>query len=139
MKALKTLIRLHKKQLDDLLKKINNLEEQKNQLELTLQKLEDEAARELEQYCGGQYAFMLEKYLKNAENRRQELFSRINKIKEQIQLLRNELHNKFAELKKFEIALQNYLNKEQKLLKAAETKFLDEFNTNQFTLKQAKE
>ena len=134
MKTLKTLIRLHQKQLDDLLKKINNLEEQKNNLSKTLQYLENQVTKELEEYCGGRYAFMLEKYLKNMENKKKQLIEHIENTDRQIQSLRSELHDKFAELKKFEIALQNHLKREQNLLKVAETKFLDEFNTNQFNL-----
>ena len=134
MKTLKILIRLHKKQLDDLLKKINNLEEQKNNLTKTLAFLEEQAKKELEEYYASQYAFMLEKYLQNFENKKKLLTEHINKTDKLIQTLRSELQDKFAELKKFEIALQNHLNKEQNLIKAAEIKSLDEFNTSQFNL-----
>jgi len=134
MKTLKTLIRLHKKQLDDLLKKINNLEEQKDNFTKTLRYLEDQAAKELEEHCGGQYAFMLEKYLENIEDKKKQLIDHIDNTDRQIQSLRIELYDKFTELKKFEIALENHLKREQNLLKITETKSLDEFNTNQFTL-----
>ena len=138
MKTLKTLIRLHKKQLDDLLKKINNLEEQKDNFTKTLRYLEDQATKELEEYCGGQYAFMLEKYLENIEDKKKQLINHIDNTDRQIQSLRIELYDKFTELKKFEIALENHLKREQNLLKAAETKSLDEFNTNQFTLNSSR-
>jgi flagellar export protein FliJ len=132
VKSLKTLIKLHKKELDDLLSRINALENQKDELCLFLQNLEVEATRELEYYAGTEYAFMLGKYLENVEINRKHLISQITQVTGQIKLLRNQLHDKFAELKKFEIALQNRLNKEQNEIKKAETKLLDEINTNKF-------
>ena len=138
MKTLKTLIRLHKKQLDDLLKKINNLEEQKDNFTKTLRYLEEQAAKELEEYCGGQYAFMLEKYLENMEDKKKQLMEHIYNTDRQIQSLRIELYDRFAELKKFEIALENHLKREWELLKTAEIKSLDEFNTNQFNLNSSR-
>ena len=65
MKTLKILIRLHKKQLDDLLKKINNLEEQKNNLTKTLAFLEEQAKKE--------HLIQLNKLIENLQKENKEL------------------------------------------------------------------
>jgi flagellar FliJ protein len=134
MKTLKILIRLHKKQLDDLLRKINKLEEQKDNLAKTLSYLEEQAKKELEEYYDSPYAFMLEKYLQNFADTKKQLTESIGRIDKLIETLRHELQDKFAELKKFEIALAKERNKQQILIRAAETKSLDEFNVSKFNL-----
>ena len=132
MKTIKTLIKFHKKQLDNLLNSINALESQKNQLNLFLEDLNNQAKKESENYIGTEYAFMLDKYLANLQVSRKQLTTQITQLTCQIKLLRDQLHDKFAELKKFEIALQNRLIKEQMEVKKAETKFLDELNNKKY-------
>lgn len=128
MKSLKTLIKLHKQKLDDLLKQINNLEEKKSIHESSLKKLKTEILAELKKYMGTEYAFMLDNYMKSAEDREHKLKSEIEALREQITILREELASEFAELKKFEIALQNRVNIEKEIERKAEVKSLDEFN-----------
>ena len=129
MKSLKTLIKLHKQKLNDLLKQINNLEEKKNIHEASLKKLKIEILAELKKYMGTEYAFMLDNYMKSAEDRERKLKSEIKAFEEQIAILREELALEFAELKKFEIALQNRVSAEKEIERKAEVKSLDEFNT----------
>ena len=129
MKSLKTLIKLHKKKLDDLVKQINNLEEKKNIYETRLKKLQAEILIELKKYTGTEYAFMLDNYMKSAEGREQKFKEQIKEFEQQISVLRAELAEQFAELKKFEIALQNRINIEKEKERQAEVKNLDEFNS----------
>ena len=129
MKSLKTLIKLHKKKLDDLVKEINNLEEKKSAHEAKLKKLQAEILVELKKYLGTEYAFMLDNYIKSAEDREHKLKEQIKGFEEQIAVLRTELAEQFAELKKFEIALQNRINAEKEVERQAEVKDLDEFNS----------
>ena len=129
MKSLKTLIKLHKQKLDDLVKQINNLEAKKSICEASLKKLKAEILIELKKYMGTEYAFMLDNYMKSAEDREQKLESEIKALDEEIAVLREELALAFNELKKFEIALQNRINTEKELERKADVKELDEFNS----------
>jgi hypothetical protein len=129
MKSLRTLIKLHKQKLDDLVKQINNLEDLKRVHEASLKKLKSEILVELKKFMGTEYAFMLDNYMKSAEDREIKLKAEIKALDKEIAVLREELSEQFAELKKFEIALQNRINAEKEIERKAEVKSLDEFNS----------
>ncbi len=132
MKSLRTLIKLHKNQLDEMLVKMNKLEAKKQDLTMSLDKIIKEAQQEAEKYFKSPYAYMLDNYLQQAEENKQKLSEQIEQVNQDILVLYEQLHDKFAELKKFEIALQNRLSEQQNLLKKAELKILDELNTMKF-------
>jgi flagellar export protein FliJ len=129
MKSLKILIKLHKKKLDDLTKQINNLENRKDKLNISLKKLQEQILSELKKFMGTEYVFMLDNYMKSSEDKEQKLKTQIKQLEEQILGLRDQLAEQFAELKKFEIALENRLKAEQEVIRKSEVKALDEFNT----------
>lgn len=134
MKALHILIKLHKRQLDNLLISINALESKKNQLTISLQNFEAQAQKERAADLGSEYAFMLSRYLAVISNHQKQLTGQIAQVSYQIDLLRNQLQDKFAELKKLEIVQQNRLSHQRLCRNKAETKFLDELNTVKFVL-----
>jgi flagellar biosynthesis chaperone FliJ len=137
MKSLQTLIKLHKKKLDDLVTEINNLEKNKQNFINTLEHLKIEQRLEQEKYSGSEYAFMLDSYLKQSEIDKKRLSDQIKRLELDLQLLQPKLEKQFAELKKFELALEKRVKKEQEKLKVVETKMLDEFNTNKFASKNS--
>lgn len=66
MKTLTTLIKLHKNQLDKILRQIEHTESEKVRLELKKKAVEKEAEAEVQKYSTSQYAYMLERYLENS-------------------------------------------------------------------------
>jgi len=133
MKTLRTLIKLHKKQIDDLITEINDFDQQKDTLEQNLQNLLEQVNKEIAEFAAGDYAFMLDKFLTSSKHNEKKIKDKISKLIEHLESLREELYAQFSELKKYEIALQNRLLEEQEALKKYEMKILDEYNTNKFT------
>jgi flagellar export protein FliJ len=132
MKALKTLIKLNKNQLDKILRQIENVEAEKLRLELKKKRMEDEVEAEVQKYSASQYAYMLERYLENSRKMLQRIDAQILQTSLSIDKLRSALRDQYAELKKFEIALDNKKKLEATKLKKTEIKFVDEFNINKF-------
>jgi flagellar biosynthesis chaperone FliJ len=132
MKTLKTLIKLHKRDLDKTLREIRQFEEEKSQLELDKKKVEEESVAEAKNYSASKYAYMLDRYLQNSRKRMQRIDAQILRISLSIDKLRSVLREQYAELKKFEIALENKKKLEELKLKKIENKFVDEFNINKF-------
>jgi len=118
MKALKTLVKLHQKQLDDVLRQIGLAEKQKLEIEQALAKILTDAKREFESYNTTKYAFMLEQYMHHARFQEKSCKKEIAMLEYQIKILRDELFDKFTELKKLELVLE----RRQKAYKAMVTK-----------------
>ncbi|MEM6339098.1 MAG: hypothetical protein AAF673_04150 [Pseudomonadota bacterium] len=136
MKALKTLIKLNKNQLDKTLRQIDHAEKEKARLELKKKTVEEEAEAEVQKYSKSQYAYMLDIYLENSRKILRRLDAQILQTSLSIDKLRSVLRDQYAELKKFEIALDNKKKLEAAKLKKIEDKFVDEFNTNKFIFDQ---
>lgn len=132
MKALKTLIKLHKTQINSLTKAINAIENRRTSLIQELEDLKNAVQLECQKYIGTDYAFMLDKYLTNAEENQKQLNQQINELEQQIDILRNQLKEQFSELKKFEIILQNRIQEERDIDRSNEIKVLDELTTIKF-------
>ncbi len=136
MKALKTLIKLNKKQLDKTLRDIDRAESEKARLELRKKATEEEAETEAQKYSASQYAYMLDVYLQNSRKILQRIDAQILQTSLSIDKFRSILRDQYAELKKFEIALENKKKLEALKQKKIEGKFVDEFNTNKFIFDQ---
>lgn len=130
MKTLTTLIKLHKNQLDKILRQIEHAESEKVRLELKKKAVEEEA--EVQKYSISQYAYMLERYLENSRKLLQRIDVQILQASLSIDKLRSVLRDQYSELKKFEIALENKKKLEVIKFKKTENKFTDEFNVNKF-------
>lgn len=138
MKSLKTLIKLHKKTLDDLLHNINKLEQQRSNFIESLTNMRFQTEQELKQYSGSEYAFMLDKYLQTMQNNEKNLTVQLHQVEQQISSLRDDLHTQFTELKKFEIAYENRQKQERLAAEKLAVKSLDEFNNTRFILDKKK-
>lgn len=132
MKTLTTLIKLHKNQLDKILRQIEHAESEKVRLELKKKAVEEEAEAEVQKYSISQYAYMLERYLENSRKLLQRIDVQILQASLSIDKLRSVLRDQYSELKKFEIALENKKKLEVIKFKKTENKFTDEFNVNKF-------
>lgn len=132
MKTLTTLIKLHKNQLDKILRQIEHAESEKVRLELKKKAVEEEAETEVQKYSISQYAYMLERYLENSRKLLQRIDVQILQASLSIDKLRSVLRDQYSELKKFEIALENKKKLEVIKFKKTENKFTDEFNVNKF-------
>ena len=121
MKGLNTLIKLHKRTLDELRRKMAALENQKIQLLQASARLDEELASEIKtasktpelgQFFGG--------FSNRIKNRQLDIAREVAKLDKQIEALNSEIRDAFSELKKFEIALENAKLK----LKAAQERML---------------
>jgi flagellar protein FliJ len=137
MKGLATLIKLHKRTLDELRRKMGGLENQKSQLQALsarLQKeLEDEiklAAQQTDmaKFFGG--------FAKRIQKRQEDIATEIKSLDAQMDKLRAEIAVEFGELKKFEIAQENARKREEEELKRKDTILLDEIAAQQHRRKQ---
>jgi flagellar export protein FliJ len=136
MKTLTTLIKLHKNQLDKILRQIEHAESEKVRLELKKKAVEEEADAEVQKYSTSQYAYMLERYLENSRKLLQRIDVQILQASLSIDKLRSVLRDQYSELKKFEIALENKKKLEVIKFKKTENKFTDEFNISKFIYDQ---
>ena len=132
MKALKTLIKLNKNKLDNILRRLDYVESEKTRLEEKKLEIEADAEREIKKYSATPYAYMLDRYMQNSRKTMQRIDAQIQQYILEIEGLRQDLRDQYAELKKFEIALENKKKIELKKQRKMEAKDLDEFNINKF-------
>ena len=127
MKALKTLIRVQKNELDRIRKEMAPLETQRDgyiqRMEQLAADLEAEitAAAEMAEMRGffGDFSDAIKK-------KQKETIARIERVESQIQKLNLALSNKFADMKKYEIAYERHLEREAKQRALREQIELDE-------------
>lgn len=139
MKGLKTLIKLHKNNLDKTLKQVKYHETEKRRIETKKKHLEEEAKQEIEKYSSSQYAYMLNQYLQNIRNITKRLDAQILQTNSAIEKLQLMIREEYSELKKFEIALENRQKEEALKQRKIEEKLVDEYNINKFSLDTKKQ
>ena len=120
MKNLKTLIKLRKHSINEILKRISLLKQHKAILEERLINLVREMEMEANQFSATEYAFALDNYLVGAREQKQRYLHGVVTAEYKIQETQVVLHEEFGEMKKLEIALQNR-EKENELEKAFDT------------------
>lgn len=127
MKGLDTLIKLKKRDLDDIRRELGSLENQKQQLIDASQKLSEDLRREIEtagrqpemsQFFGG--------FSKRIKNRQEEIAQEVKNLDKKIEVIREQVREAFGELKKLEIAKQQKKQREEKEAQRKETIQLDE-------------
>lgn len=137
MKGLNTLIKLHKRKVDDLRRKMGLLEKQKSDLlrasERMQQELEDEmklasAQADMSQFFAG--------FSKRIQMRQAEIAKEVKVVDRQMDRLRDEISVEFGELKKFEITKENRLKEALAEEGRKETILLDEIASRQHHNKQ---
>ncbi|MCI5048755.1 MAG: hypothetical protein MRY32_00265 [Rickettsiales bacterium] len=127
MKALKTLIRVQKNELDQLRKEMIPLEDRRDGYIERMQQLADDlqneirAAEEMVEMSGffGDFSETIKK-------KQQETIARIERVEYQIQELNVKLSQRFADMKKYEIAYERHLEREAKQQALREQQELDE-------------
>ena len=128
MKNLKTLIKLRKHSINEIIKRIVTLQEHKANLEARLISLVREMESETERFSGTEYGFVLDGYLVGAREQKQKYLHGVVTAEMKIQETQVTLHDEFGEMKKLEIALQNR-EKEAAFEEAAlEARDIDELN-----------
>jgi flagellar export protein FliJ len=136
MKTLDTLIRLHKRTLDELRRNMAALENQKAQLRQAIQVLQKEMEKEIA-LAGEQpeMANFFGEFAKRIKNRQEVIYQEIAAIDAKISNLNNEIFAAFTELKKYEIARENAKLKAKAEENRKETLMLDEIAAQQFQKK----
>ena len=137
MKGLATLIKLHKRTLDELRRKIVSLENQKSQLQQASANLQEELEHEMRQakkqaelsgFFGG--------FATRIQKRQEEIAKEIRSLDQQMAKLNNEIVEAFAELKKFEIAQENAKRRADEEDRRKETITMDEIAGQQHRRKE---
>jgi len=140
MKGLTTLIKLHKRTLDELRRKMSTLENEKDQLQqasLNLRKeLENEMQvakkqAEMSGFFGG--------FAKRIQKRQEEIAEETRELDKKMAKLNDEIIEAFAELKKIEIALENAKRRAAEEERRKETVLMDEIAGQQFRQKKGEE
>lgn len=133
MQALETMIRLHKFQLDDKRRKLRELRDFSQQLQLSLQQLDVEVAREQEvadKYPDTQKTFTA--FKKMAAERKTSLLDSLLRLEQEIAGLTDEIADTFTELKRFEITKDDNTAKSRKTKQHAENEQMDELALGRF-------
>ncbi len=137
IKALKTLIRLHKRELDELRRKLGALESQKTQLLQVSLRLDEELSNEQERAASmPEMAAFMGSFAKRIRERKEQIAGEVKKLEAQLETLAAEIGVKFSEMKKYEIARDNWLAREREAVEKKEAAQLDEVALGQFIRKE---
>lgn len=137
MKGLSTLIKLSKRELDELRRKMVDLENQKEQLKLLTQKLNEDLTNEMKlatqvstmsQFFGG--------FSQRIKKRQEDIAAEIKALDKKMDKLRDEITAAFANLKKYEIAQENAKQRAKETANRKETIEFDDIAAMRFIRKQ---
>lgn len=132
MKSIATLIKLHKKNLDQIIMEKSKMEEELQHVTKQRDDLVEESKHEIKKYHGSEYADILSHYLKEFRSKCENLDSVISNYQQQISELELKLQNEFSELKKFELVQRQRLDQKLKKEQKQETADLDEMNIGKY-------
>lgn len=139
MQGLNTMIRLSKFQLDEKKRKLAELRDLLEQVQGSLNALEEEHQRERETAsASGQLDFMraYTDYRTAAEERKSNLLRSISEIEDEIQRITDDISEAFQELKRYEMTQEERLEKSRKTAQRREQASLDEFGLQAFRRKK---
>ncbi len=127
MKGLATLIKLHKRTLDDLRRRMSSLENQKSQLQLASANLQKELEHEM-QLAKKQVEMsgFFGDFAKRMQKRQDDIAQEIRSLDQQMKKLNEEITEAYGELKKFEIAQENAKHRADEEEQRKETILMDE-------------
>lgn len=138
MQGLNTMIRLSRFQLDEKKRKLAELRELSQQIQLSLDALEAERQMELQTaQTEGNLDFMraFEEYRVAAEQRKATLMQSIAEIEDEVTNITSEIAEAFQELKRYELTIEERARKTALKAKRRESNLLDEFGLNAFRRK----
>jgi len=137
MKGLSTLIKLHKRKLDELRREMVTLENQKSQLQKSSANLRQELENEMQMakkqaemssFFGG--------FAKRIQKRQDEIAEEIRSLDKKMAKLNAEITEAYGELKKFEIAQENAQRRADEEDRRKETILMDEIAGQQHQRKE---
>lgn len=128
MKTLKTLIKIHQQQVDEIKIKLAHTNEQIQKLIKELEMLQQKNYEEIQKYSGTEFSFMLEQYLNNSHARQQKINEQKSMFEQELEILEDQLFEEYAELKKFEITLDRRQDEERKKIAKKEADALEEYS-----------
>ncbi|MGE0755125.1 MAG: hypothetical protein AB7L92_08210 [Alphaproteobacteria bacterium] len=132
MKSLKTLIKIHQHELDELRRIMVTLEGERNKLEAAVARLQQELLEEAEKaQKSPELARYYGDFARRIRQRQQQLREESRKIQKKIEDLREKISAAFSEVKKYEIALQNTLRREKEEQERKETIAMSELAIGQ--------
>jgi flagellar export protein FliJ len=132
MKGIDTLIKLHKRTLDELRRQIGALENQKQQFLSALKKLAEDLQNEMKMASEKpEMSQFFAGFSKRIQERQRLIAEEIKKLDKQIDKLTDDARAAFGEVKKFEIAKANAEKRKQKEIARKETIALDEIASQQ--------
>lgn len=133
IKAVKTLIRLHKRELDELRRRLGSLQNQKDQLLQASQRLDADLADEQRRAESmPEMAAFMGQYAQRIRERKERIAAEVAKLDEQMRVLSEDIAVKFSELKKYEIVRENWEKREREMAEKKESAQLDEVALQQF-------
>jgi flagellar export protein FliJ len=137
MKGLATLIKLHKRKLDELRRQMGALENQKSQLQASIVKLQQELEHEMELAARQpEMANFFGGFAKRIKKRQEDMRTEIKTLDVQMEKLRGQIAIEFGEMKKFEIAKANAEKRAEEEQNRKDTIVLDEIAGQQHRRKQ---
>lgn len=140
MSSLKTIIRLHKWQLDEKRRALADLQNLHDRLSMELARLREEVRREQETARTDQaVAFGYPAFAKAARERDHRLQQSIAQVERQIEAATEEMSEAFQELKRFELAEEERLKREREKIRRKEDAMLDETALVGFRRRQEQE
>jgi len=140
MKGLTTLIKLHKRTLDELRRKMSTLENEKDQLQQASLNLRKELENEMQvAKKQAQMSGFFGGFAKRIQKRQEEIAEETRELDKKMAKLNDEIIEAFAELKKIEIALENAKRRAAEEERRKETVLMDEIAGQQFRQKKGEE
>lgn len=137
MRALTTLIRLQRRQLDELRRSMTDFERQREQLLSASAKLASELEEEvrlaamqpeMSQFFGD--------FAQRIRKRQESIASEVASVQTQMQQLAEKIHETYGDLKKYEIARDQFLARKREAENRAETIQMDEIALEQHRRKE---
>lgn len=127
MKGLDTLIKLHKRTLDEIRKQIVKVENEKAQLIALSKRLSEELAQEIKTAAKQpEMGMFFGGFSKRIKNRQESIAAETAKLDQQLATLADAARAAYGEVKKFEIAKASKERREAKARDRKETARLDE-------------
>ena len=137
MKSLKTLIRLHRRTLDEFRRKQVELERQKEILQQVSRKLREELEFELQLAAESpQMGHFFGNFADRIKSRRKEIDEEVYKVNQNILQVNKQIAIAFSEVKKFEVALENLQKREREARERKEQIMMDDIAIDQFIRKE---
>lgn len=132
MKALKTLIKLNKKKLDELLINKKTILGVIDNFNLKIKYIDSQIKTEMEAHTSSEFSIFLENFVTSSSKKLEKLKYDVVSFQRSILILESQISEQYSELKRFEIILAKEKEKELKKEKVLETKVLDELTIIKF-------